>query len=255
MVTGASSGIGKAMAELFAQDGVNLILAAKTGDELAVFAKQLKKDYKIDIHLSVGDLSKTGIAEGLYDFTVQKGLDVEYLVNSAGFGDFGEIVDTDWPSEKEMIGVNITALTFLTKVFAKRMSERGDGRILNLASTASFLPGPRMAVYFGTKHYVLELSQAVNKEMKGTGVSVTAYCPGPTDTPFWDRKSFEGTKLARGRVKYPSAVQIAVYGYNAMLARKSVAIYGFKNRVWTFLYKIIPRSWSLKLASRRLGRT
>ena len=154
VVTGASSGLGKAFAELFAQDGVNLVLAAQDGQKLATYAKELKDKYRIDIHLSVGDLSKTGVAEGLYQFVAEKKFEVEYLVNSAGFGDFGKITDTSWPKEKSMIGVNITALTYLSKVFAGLMKKRGDGRIINVASLAGFVPGPNMAVYHATKNYV-----------------------------------------------------------------------------------------------------
>ncbi len=252
VVTGASSGIGKEIAILFAQDEVNLVLAAKNGNKLATFAKELKNKYHVDIHLSVGDLSKTGVAEGLFEFCKKKKLDVEYLVNSAGFGEYGKITQTDWNLEKEMIGVNDTALTYLSKMFASTMKERGDGRILNIASTASFVPGPRMAVYHATKHYVLALSQAMNYELKGTGVSVTAFCPGPTNTPFWDRASLKGTKLAKRSSKFPSAKTVAVYGYNSMLHRKPVAMHGLKNRFRTLLYKLMPRGLSVRLAAKRL---
>jgi hypothetical protein len=252
VVTGASSGLGKAFAELFAQDGVNLVLSAKTGDKLAAYAKELKKTYKIEIHLSVGDLSKTGVAEGLYQFVQAKKLDVEYLVNSAGFGDYGKIKVTDWTREKEMIGVNVTALTYLSKMFAVSMRQRGDGRIVNLASTASFVPGPRMAVYHATKHYVLALSQAMSYELKGTGVSVTAFCPGPTNTPFWGAASFAGSKFAKNRDKYPKPMRIATFGYNAMLGRKTLAIYGWNNRLRVFTYKVLPRKVSLNLIAKRI---
>ncbi len=252
VVTGASSGLGKAFAELFAQDGVNLVLASKTGEKLASFAKGLKDQYKVEIHLSVGDLSKTGVAEGLYQFVKDNNLDVEYLINSAGFGEYGKITSTDWLKEKEMIGVNVTALTYLSKMFAISMRERGDGRIVNLASTASFAPGPRMAVYHSTKHYVLALSQAMSYELKATGVSVTAFCPERANTSFWNNSSFVGTKFAKKRHKFPEPMKVATFGYNAMLNRKNLVVYGWNNRLRLLAYKFLPRKMSLNLAAKRL---
>lgn len=252
VVTGASSGLGKAFAELFAQDGVNLVLAAQDGQKLANYAKELKDKYKVSIHLSVGDLSKTGVAEGLYQFVIENKLDVEYLVNSAGFGDYGKFTETSWPKEKSMIGVNVTALTYLSKVFAELMKKRGDGRIVNIASVAGFAPGPNMAVYHATKNYVVALSQALSYELKGSGVSVTAFCPGHTATGFQDKAGMERTTIAKVRSRLPKPMKIAIYGYNAMLARKVIAIPGWQRKTKVFLIRALPRRTVVRLVSQSL---
>lgn len=251
VVTGASSGLGQAFAELFAQDGVNLVLAAQDGEKLANFAKGLKQHYGIEIHLSVGDLSKTGVAEGLFEFVVERKLDIEYLVNSAGFGDYGKFTQTNWLKEKSMIGVNITALTYLSKSFAELMKKRGDGRIVNIASTAAFTPGPNMAVYHATKNYVLALSEAIAYELKGTGVSVTAFCPGPFASEFQQKADMENSKLVKNK-RLPRAMKVATIGYNAMLARKTVAIPGWRSKSFALSTRFLPRKTITRFTNNRL---
>ena len=239
VITGASSGIGREFARLFAQNGVNVVLAARDEAALGQLAEELRAQHGVEALVYAGDLSDLTIAEGLYDFTCGKRLNVQFLVNNAGFGDYGLFSETEWKKELAMINLNITALTYLSKLFAVDMKQSGAGKIVNLASTAAFVPGPRMAVYYATKAYVLSLSQAVNSELRGSGVTVTALCPGPTASGFARSAHAENGALFRGRL--PTAAQVAAYGYQAMLAGKPVAIHGRKNRLLIFLTRFTPR--------------
>jgi uncharacterized protein len=165
---------------------------------------------------------------------------VDVLVNNAGFGDFGAFGQSDLQRQLAMIDLNVRALTELTHHYLAGMLERGEGRILNVASTASFQPGPLMAVYYATKAYVLSFSEALSEETRGTGVSVTALCPGPTASGFQPAAGLEHSKLLAGR-KLPSSATVAAAGYAAMKRGKPVVISGLKNRVVAASIRVTPR--------------
>ncbi|MDB5185513.1 MAG: Short-chain dehydrogenase [Candidatus Saccharibacteria bacterium] len=248
VVTGASSGIGKAFAAVFAKNGINLVLTARDGARLASLAIEFERDYGIKTVIYAGDLSTSRGIKGLVDAVQESKIRVKYLVNNAGFGLYGDFVGTPWMVEKSMIELNIAAVTYLTKVFAELMKERGQGHILNVASTAAFFSGPKMAVYYATKAYVLHFSEAVNQELKGSGVTVTAYCPGPTATNFASVAQAGETKLFTRNL--PTADAVAGYGFKAMQAGRAVAIYGWRNKLAILLARFIPRSLLVRIIAR-----
>lgn len=185
----------------------------------------------------------------LYKFIETKDLSVEYLVNNAGFGDYGLFVDGKWEKQQQMINLNITCLTYLTKVFAKDMKRRGSGRIVNVASIAAFYPGPLMAEYYATKAYVLRFSVAVANELKGSGVTVTALCPGPTASKFAATAAATRSGIFNSR-KLPTSEVVASYGYKAMLKGKTVAIHGIGNNLTMVLTRLVPASLAAKIIRR-----
>src|SRR5712692_6004686 len=180
LITGASGGIGYELAKLFARDSYNLVLVARSADKLAQLAAELEKAYQIRATVVAVDLAQPDGPEQVFAATQKAAIEVDVLVNNAGFGQFGFYVETDLQEELQQIQLNIASLTHLTKLYVRPMVERRHGRILNVASTAAFQPGPLMAVYYATKAYVLSFSAALSNELQGTGVSVTALCPGPT---------------------------------------------------------------------------
>jgi short-subunit dehydrogenase len=152
------------------------------------------------------------------------------LINNAGFGDFGMFLETDWNKEAQMIQLNITALTQLTKLYLKEMVKRGSGKIMNVASTAAFQSGPTMAVYYATKAYVLSFSEAIDNEVRDKGVTVTALCPGATESGFQAAAAMEESNLVKGR-KLPTSKEVAEYGYESMMKGRTVAIDGFMKKI------------------------
>lgn len=253
LITGASSGIGLELAKIHAKNGDSLILVARSEDKLIQLAEELKKKYKIETEVIAKDLSKIGSAKELYDEIKGKGLNIEYLINNAGFGDYGEFINTDWEKENQMIQLNITALTQLTKLFLPEMVARKSGKVMNVASIASFLPGPLMAIYYASKAFVLHFSEAVNNEVKEHNVSVTALCPGPTMSGFQDAANLGESKFFQGN-KFPSSKEVAEYGYQAMQKGKVVAIHGIMNKLTVFLLRFVPRSWVVNLVRKMQGK-
>lgn len=240
IVTGASSGIGHEFAHVLAEHGINLILASRNKNALESLALHLSEKHHTKNLVFAADLSVQNNAMDLVTFVDSQKIKPEYVINNAGFGDFGYFTDTKWERGHEMIDLNIKTLTYLTKVYASEMKSRGHGRIVNVASGAAFQPGPLMAIYFASKAYVLHFSEAVAEELAGSGVTVTALCPGPTQSNFW-------VAAHKPRVirffpgKSPTARQVAEYGYEAMMAGRHVAIYGWTNRLATFLVRLAPR--------------
>jgi short-subunit dehydrogenase len=253
LITGASGGIGLELAKIHAKNGGSLILVARSNDKLKEIAEELKSNYKIEVEVIAKDLSKIDSAKEVYDIVKSKNIEVEYLINNAGFGDYGAFVETEWEKENNMIQLNITALTQLTKLFLPEMVARKSGKVMNVASIASFLPGPLMAIYYATKAYVLHFSEAINNELKENNISVTALCPGPTLSGFQDAANLGESKFFQGN-KFPSSKEVADYGYKAMIKGKAVAIHGFSNRLMVFSLRFTPRSWVVKLVRRLQGR-
>ncbi len=216
------------------------MLVARTEQLLEAIKLDLESKYGVRVVVIIADLSQTKELEELVMSVDDKKLDIGYLVNNAGFGNRDAFLRSDWDREKDMIEVNVIALTYLIKVFGKRMVARGQGKIVNVASVAGFISGPYMAVYFATKAYVLHFSEAIGYELRPKNVSVTALCPGPTSTQF--AKSAKATGMgAFRRKRLPSAEQVAIYGYKMMLKGKPVAIHGFINRVGIWLTRFLPR--------------
>lgn len=241
LITGASSGIGYELAKIFARDKYNVVLVARSDKKLQEIAAEIEKEYGVTAKVIAKDVSKITAAQEIYNILKQEGIKVDALVNNAGFGDFGFFTETSWEKELEMINLNMTSLTALTKLFVKDMVSRKSGKILNLASTASFQPGPLMAVYYATKAYVLSFSEAIANELQGTGVTVTALCPGPTESGFQSAADMKDSKLVKGK-KLPTSKEVAEYGYQAMKSGKVVAVHGMMNKIMAQSVRYSPRS-------------
>jgi uncharacterized protein len=244
LVTGASGGIGLELARLLAGDGHDLVLVSRGGKRLASIARDLEDRFRVQVRTIPRDLGNPIAPLSVYD---ECG-DVDILVNNAGFGHRGSFVDEDPVMLSEMLQVNVAALTQLTRMFLPAMVARGSGRILNVASTAAFQPGPLMAVYYASKAYVLSFSEAIREELAGTGVTVTTLCPGPTRTEFVERAEMARGRLTGSRAMEPHEVALA--GYAGMMAGKSVVIPGRVNRLGAAGARVIPRSLAAGIARR-----
>ena len=252
LITGASGGIGYELALLFARDGFDCILIARSQDKLKELADRLEREHRIKTLVIARDLSRPSAVDEIYEEVSAASMQVEVLVNNAGFPVFGLFHETDLQVELEMLQVNVIALTALTKLFLKPMVERRSGRILNLASTAAFEPGPLMAVYYASKAYVLSFSEALANELRGTGVTVTALCPGPTRTGFQKRGVMEDSRLVQGQIA--DARSVALAGYRGLLAGKSIVIPGFSNRLVPWIVRVSPRSMVTRVVRRMQDR-
>lgn len=240
VVTGATSGIGLEFARLFAADGVHLVLVARGKAELEQIAKELREGFDVDVRVLSADLSVQSEAQRLFSYTKDEQLNVMYIVNSAGIGDYGSFITTSWQKEQSMINLNIMSLTYLSKMYAEQFARQGRGHIVNIASTAAFQPGPLMAVFYATKSYVLHFSEAIATELHKKGVYVTALCPGPTASKFQEAAAMSDSKLVQGK-KLPTAASVARYGYKAMKRGKVVAIHGAGNKLGAYAVRLLPR--------------
>lgn len=239
LITGASSGIGLELAKLFARNKIDLVLVARSADKLETIARELAVQYDITATVIVSDLSQANAAIELFRETQTRGLAIDYLVNNAGFGILDKFLSTDLNRELEMIQLHVATTTTLTKLYATEMAAHGGGRILNVASTAAFQPGPWMAVYYATKAYMLSYSEAANEALKGSGVTVTCLCPGPTPTNFQVRAKNRKKGILR-HVK-TSVEYVAKRGYTAMHAGKPLVIPGILNQIGAFAVRLLPR--------------
>jgi len=246
LITGASGGIGYELALLAAKDLYDLVLVARNRQKLEMIRQDLEADFKVRVHPLVKDLARPGSADEVVDEVEGLGLSIDMLVNNAGFGDFGRFVDTDPAREAEMLQLNVVTLTRLTKLFVRSMVERKAGKILNVASVAAFQPGPLMAVYYATKAYVLSFSEAIADELRGTGVTVTVLCPGPTETGFADTASLDDSNLFK-LMPVSDPVEVARYGYQAMMNGEVVAIPGLVNKTMVLSQRFAPRSLVTRL--------
>lgn len=246
LITGASSGIGLELAKLFAADGHHLVLVARSEGKLQELATQLQQQYNISVHILAKDLSDYHTAQAIFDWCNSKGIAVDFLVNNAGFGDFGFFVESDWDKQEQMINLNITVLTYLTRLFLPGMVQRKSGKVLNVASTAAFQPGPTMSVYYATKAYVLHFSEAIANELSGSGVTVTALCPGAFESGFQAAAAMEESKLVKGK-KLPTSLEIASYAYRQMQKGARVAIPGLMNKIMANSIRFTPRGLVLKI--------
>jgi len=248
LITGASSGIGLELAHLFAQDGYRLVLVARNRSALRELGDELQARHSIQVRISPKDLAHPASPGELYQELQEAGIVLDVLVNNAGFGGTGSLLNTDWSNEAEMIHVNITALTHLTKLFLPQIRAR-EGKVMNVASVAAFVPGPFMAVYYASKAYVLSFSEALAEELSGTGTTVTCLCPGPVATGFQQRAGTNSSPM----MKSPLLVgvrEVARAGYEGMKQGKRVVIPGWKNAALVQGLRVSPRSMVAKMVSR-----
>ena len=249
LITGASAGIGRELAKLFAKGGYSVVLAARNGARLNQFADELQRQFTISVKAFALDLGSASAPQFLFDQVERENIGIDVLVNNAGYGKLGAFADVPLEESLGQIELNITALTHLTKLFLGPMLERKSGKILNVASTAGFQPGPLMAVYYATKAYVISFSEALANELRGSGVTVTCLCPGATDTEFQKRAGTEETLLFKLRPMTAKAV--AQDGYRALMKGKPLVISGLKNWLLAESLRISPRR-VVTAVSRRL---
>jgi short-subunit dehydrogenase len=241
LLTGASFGIGYEMAKLFAADHYALVLVARSEEKLAEVAAELNQMGAASTLVIAKDLNQPDAVDEIFKTITAQNISIDVLVNNAGFGDHGSFAETSWEKEAAMIQVNIVALMHLCKLFLPAMLRGQQGRIVNVASIAAFQPGPYMAVYYATKAFVLSFSEALASECAGSGVSVTALCPGPTTSEFQARANIEQTRMVKtGLLKMMDAATVAKIGYRGMLAGKRVVITGMMNKMSAHSTRFVP---------------
>ena len=244
LITGGSSGIGYELAKLFKKDGYNLMLVARDKKKLKDISDKLnnKKDKIITLDI---DLSKEDEIDKLIKYINDNKININILVNNAGIGSFGDFSEIDWDIEDKLIDINIKALTKLTKYFLPKMMEKKSGGILNVASTAAFTSGPRMATYYASKAYVLNLTEAIYEETKDYGIKISCLCPGPVRTSFQSKAGINKSEKAK---KYlMDANIVAKVGYDEFKKGKVIIIPGFKNKILVNANKLLPRFISRKI--------
>lgn len=230
LVTGGTSGIGYELVKLLAADGYNLIIVARHENDLIRIANEIKENFSVDVVSIAKDLFNPENAFDLYNQVKTKNLRVDILINDAGQGVYGEFKDTDVRRELNIINLNISSLVVLTKLFLKDMLAHDQGRIMNLSSIASKIPGPWQSVYHGTKAFVQSFTEAVRSEVKETNVTLTALLPGATDTDFFNKADMEQSKIVQeGKLDDP--VTVAKDGYEAMMKGDDKVISGWKNKM------------------------
>ena len=245
LVTGASGGIGEELARLFAADGHDLVLVARSEDKLNALADELSGKHGVAARVLASDLSRPEAPREIFDRLNADSVRVDALVNNAGFGSYGLFAETELEKELDLLQVNVVALTHLTKLFLPGMIARGRGYVMQVASTAAFQPGPLMAVYYASKAYVLSLSEALANECEGTGVRVSALCPGPTETGFVAAAGMQESKLfERGAM---TAREVAEEGYRGLLAGKTLVIPGLRNNLLARSIGFFPRGLVTKV--------
>jgi short-subunit dehydrogenase len=240
LVTGASSGLGTHFAQLLAKDGHDVVLVARREDKLKALAEELKAAHKIQAHVIKSNFTDPSAPAALVRELEQRQLQIDFLFNNAGFGSTGPFLDLPLQGEADMVEVNIQAVLKLTHLLGQGMKARKFGRVLNVASTAAFQPGPYMATYYATKAFVISWSQALAYELSDSGVTVTCHCPGPTETGFAVRAGNEKTKLFQRRGAIASAEETALHAYRATMAGKQLAVHGLVNWMAAMAARTMP---------------
>lgn len=240
LITGAASGLGFELAMLLAKDGYDLILVDINVEKLQESQEEISALYSSEIQLIYKDLSEQNVAAEIFEAI--DGKEINVLINNAGFGIYGSFNDTAWERDLAMLNLHVITTTHLTKLILKGMVARGGGKIMNMSSLAAFQPGPLMSLYYASKAYILSFSEAIANELKGTGVTVTALCPGQTKTCFQDVVS-NGAKASENKIKFNVACpkEVAEYGYDAMKRGKVVAVPGNFNKFLSKLPRFVPR--------------
>lgn len=248
LITGASSGIGKELAKIHAAKGGNLVLVARREKELTELKNSLESEYKVRVLIIPKDLSDTNTPAEIFAETEKLGIQIEYLINNAGFGGHGFFHEREMGKDQAMVNVNIISLMLLTRHYLPGMVTRGTGKILNVSSTASFLPGPLQAVYYSSKAFVTSFSQALAEELNGTGITVTALCPGPVATEFFDTANMHGVKMLKTQ-KAMTPAKTAAIGYRDMMKGRLLS---FDNGLLKFsllrIVPFVPQKWVLKVS-------
>ena len=245
LITGASSGIGKELAHIHAEKGGDIVIVARSKDKLEQLKTELESKHGVQVKIIAKDLGKPEAPKEIYDWIKKEGIQIEYLINNAGFGGRGKFHERDWESDLAMINLNITALTALTRFFLPDFVARNGGKILNVSSTASYMPGPLQAVYYATKAYVTFFSNAIAEELHDTNITVTNLMPGATETEFAAVSGMDKTSLFNNTV---SARSVAEDGYNGMIKGKLDVVSGLKPalKIMTVLLPFMPKRMKLK---------
>ena len=254
LITGGSTGIGFELARQFAAHGHDLVLAARNADQLEAAAGKIEGKYGVSVKTLSIDLVDGDAPQRLFDSLTGDGVQVDFLVNNAGFGLGGEFVDTDINRELDMIQVNCSALIHLTKLFLPAMVKRKEGKIMNVASTAAFQAGPGHSIYYASKAFVLSFSEAIAEELHRTGITVTALCPGPTESNFAERAGPNKSRLFT-QAKVATAEEVAKFGYQALMKGQRVAIPGMQNKLMIQAERFVPRILVNKIAHRMQDQT
>lgn len=250
LVTGASGGIGRELSLILSGNGYDIIAVARSKDALDCLASDIRSRHGREVRVIPCDLSAPGTAREMCSGIGT----VDVLVNNAGFGDYGPFADCDPDKQMRMIDLNVRALTDITRALLPGMVERGNGRIMNVASVAAFEPGPLMSVYYATKAYVLSFSEAIQEELRGTGVTVTALCPGPTNTGFASAAGATGSNLFK-EAAGADVKKVAAYGYRCMMHGKPVAVCGLSFKFLTFCVRLLPRGATRRMVHYIQGKT
>lgn len=246
LITGATEGIGYELAKLFARDGYNLVIIARSQNELNSVAYELEQ-YGIEVITSSRDLFIKEEVFGLCEELEQKDIDIHILVNNAGQGIYGLFKDTDLDRELDIIHLNINAAIILTKHFLHKMLLRNEGKILNLASIASKTPGPWQSVYHATKAFILSFSEALRSELEGTNITVTALMPGPTDTDFFNKADMNASKVVQDKDSLADPAAVAKDGYNALMNNKDKVVSGFSNKIKVGMSNVLSDSTNAEM--------
>ena len=240
LVTGATGGIGSELCDILAAHGFDVVLVSRSEGRLRELSERLEGAYGIKAPIFPADLAAEGSADALHQTLFEQGIRIDVLANNAGFGDQGAFLDADWPRQEQMVRLNIIALMRLAYLFGNDMRTRGAGRILNVASVAAFTAGPYMPVYFASKAFVLSFSQALGEELRGSGVTVTALCPGTTDTGFWPAAGMDaGGVFSLMGAQSPRSV--AELGFKALMAGRPVAIHSIPSKLANIAARLVPR--------------
>lgn len=247
LITGAASGIGRAFADIFASEGYDMVIVGRNMAKMS----SMKADYEARCGITVmpieADLSQDGAAQQVYDTVQAHGIAVDVLLNNAGVGDYGRFVDIPWQKERDLAGLNMLSLMQMLQLFAADMERRGSGRILNMASIAAYMPGPYMPMYYASKAFVYSLSQAVSREMAGTGVTVTCLCPGPTATNFEKEAHMSADNKMFTWFRPMTPAEVAAEGYRALMKGKPVHTVKIRYRFLKLLCRLGPEKWKRDL--------
>lgn len=245
LITGASSGIGWELAKLFASDNSNLVLVARREDRLKELADLLKSEFGVDVFILPMDLSKKTAPRQIFSKLRKEGIQIDVLVNNAGFGARGSTVELATELQMDMIQVNMAALTHLTRLFLPGIVERGSGGILNVGSLAGFQPGPNLAVYYATKAYVLSFTEALSEEITNPDIKITCLAPGPVRTEFGRKSELDDSLLFK--LSLMDVEPVAKAGYEGFRKGKVIVIPGIKQKIIPFMGRLIPRSLARKI--------
>ena len=243
LITGASSGLGAEFAKIYGQWGYNLVLVARRTNEMLRLKDHIELKYGVEVLVITMDLTAGDAPQRLFAETQRRNIHVDVLVNNAGFGALGKFMETDLAKQQNMVQLNVSALMSLTHHYLAPMVEKGHGKILNVASIAGFAPGPGMAVYYATKAFVLNFSDALSTELKGTGVTVTALCPGPVNTGFANVAGFKNNIMFSGKAD-GKAAKVCRYGVKMLEKGKAVAVPGMVCRAGAFATRFVPREFA-----------